>query len=184
MCLCVCDFSLPDEARSLGGRRLRFNYITICVSTSLQCVTSYTWPLHAQLPQQRQRCPDDPTSAPVLCLRPSHFINGPMSVAFVCVASIAFNSYTVLSYCCRWGRQMRQRFKKIYEDYRPQFAYWKEVLLIRFVAMANQGEGLVSLLLVSLAPAQRTSARCTCTNFMKFAGLSRLSSGYRLTVVH
>jgi hypothetical protein len=45
----------------------------------------------------------------------------------------------VLLYCCRLGHQMRQRFKKIYEDYRPQFAYWKEVLLIRFVARANQG---------------------------------------------
>ena len=32
--------------------------------------------------------------------------------------------------------QLRQRYRKIYEDYRPQLMYWKEVLLMRKLLFA------------------------------------------------
>ena len=42
---------------------------------------------------------------------------------------------------CLWRvrtaqEQLRQRYRKIYEDYRPQLMFWKEVLLMRKLLFA------------------------------------------------
>lgn len=38
--------------------------------------------------------------------------------------------------CAHWQVQLRQRYRKVYEDYRPQLMFWKEVLLMRKLLFA------------------------------------------------